>query len=341
MRAELVRVSAQPRFEAARSQRVIATMKEAYRRKETEFELLMDVKISLAQDIKTLRDLLADEERRLGIVVEEPVGGAASASSASTTVTTSIRSHESSSSSSSSSSRVSASMLTASLESNESSSSRKKRKTSGDKQQASASSSSSSSSGGLLSMFGSSSAPAADAIIISQIDLEGYYVRLRNTSTDEVSLDGWALTNESQSFRYDFGADQTLRSGESLTLWCGTPDEYAALQRILRESSTTAAIDGGDSSSALSSTLRRALTASQSADAATQNDLVWGVENAQLFDQAGDSLSLWSPAQRCVDVKAVIPSGAGGLLHSAASTAAGANPSADGAAKARGGCAVM
>ena len=131
---------------------------------------------------------------------------------------------------------------------------------------------------------------------------EGYYVRLRNTSTETVSLEGWSLSNESRSFQYEFGADQTLASGESLTLWCGTPQEYALLQRILRAEN-----DGTAEGESVSPQLRRALVASGAQDAPT--DLIWGVENAQLFDRGGDALSLWSPHQQCVDAKAVSPSG--------------------------------
>jgi hypothetical protein len=268
-------------------------MKEAYRRKETEFEMLLDVKISLAQDIKTLRDMLAAEERRLGIAVQETSG-----SSSSTTTTTASTAYSMSSTSS----------VSAHMSQSVSQSGRKKRKAD--------------SGGAAVDLFGSKRGDTAP-IIISQIDLEGYYVRLRNTSTDSsmiffpfqhsllvrfsfviwatVSLAGWSLSNENQTFKYEFGDDQQLASGESLTLWCGTPAEYEYLQGIMQS----------EKKEGMSPQLRRALAAKADAPA----DLVWGVENARLFDRGGDALSLWAPNEQCVDAKAVIPSGASVLAE--------------------------
>ena len=116
-----------------------------------------------------------------------------------------------------------------------------------------------------------------------------------------VSLAGWSLSNENQTFKYEFSDDQQLASGESVTLWCGTPAEYDYLRGIMQS----------EKQEGMSPQLRRALAAKTDAPA----DLVWGVENARLFDRGGDALSLWAPNEQCVDAKAVIPSGASVLAE--------------------------
>jgi predicted nucleic acid-binding Zn-ribbon protein len=158
---------------AAKYTGIMQSMRAAYVQKETEFDLLMDAKISLAQDLKTYTMLLELEEERLGI--KAPARAQSTTSSTEPLVLTPQPSRSS-----------------------------KKRKTTASLVIHSATTSTSS--------FASDTVDGTQSLIWSHVDLDGRFARLRNCSTQSVSLAGWYVTNADQSQKFDF-PDREIPSG--------------------------------------------------------------------------------------------------------------------------------
>jgi len=63
--------------------------------------------------------------------------------------------------------------------------------------------------------------PEMTPLLISQMDLEGQVIRVRNVSTETMPLNGWRLRSSQTKQEYKFPADLKLRSGEHVTIWTG------------------------------------------------------------------------------------------------------------------------
>jgi hypothetical protein len=241
--AALLVERSRPDRNEARNQQIVTAMKEAYRRKEMEFDAMVGVKIVLVQEMKAYRDLLEGEEQRLGIVNYTTVGAAALG------LSPLAESHAASSSFSSSSSSSSSSAAAASA-----SSGKRRRVTS-------ASSSSAAAAASAISTDASSVRLLYDddlrPLVLTAIDLDGHFVRLRNTTNAAVMLNEWQLTNSKRTHVFNFPSQRQLGSGESVTVWCGTRQQHARLRHHVTRSFSS------------SSSFATASTASSAASAAS------------------------------------------------------------------------
>lgn len=169
----------------------IKRVKAAFKRKDAEFDELMDVKIMLDMEIKSYRSLLDQEDLRLGALP-----GKESANSYSTTTTTTTTT----SSSSSSSTRKSSKRTSEEDAQEEEDRSSKKRRRS------SARSDSKSKNGALL---------------FSRNDSNGQYVAMTNNSDQRASLNGWILRAPRHGIEFRF-PDVGLESGGTFFVVSGT-----------------------------------------------------------------------------------------------------------------------
>ncbi|MES1911564.1 MAG: hypothetical protein MHM6MM_003978 [Cercozoa sp. M6MM] len=191
-----------PRDELAEKLKTIEDLKQAYRRKEQEFDELMGVKITLDAEINAFRMMLDEEEKRLGYKSpakkrRRTFAGTTSTLSSATTVVRGRRRKTSSSLAHVAAAEHAQSMLL--------------RDESGLL-------------GGTMdvSQLGEDIVQK-DQVHITKIDINTPFVQLRNGSQDAVPLAGWRITNDTGSSMYAFAEDLVLGAGESVRIVIG-PD---------------------------------------------------------------------------------------------------------------------
>ncbi|XP_072215349.1 lamin-B1 [Excalfactoria chinensis] len=158
----------------AESEREVAEMRNIMQQQFSDYEQLLDVKLTLDMEISAYRKLLESEEERLRL---------------------------------SPSSRVTVSQA---------SSSRSVRTTRGKRKRIDVEESEASSSVSI-----SHSASATGNISIEEIDVDGKFIRLKNTSKQDQPMGGWELIrkirNTSASYRYT--SRYVLKAGQTVTIW--------------------------------------------------------------------------------------------------------------------------
>jgi hypothetical protein len=161
---------------------VIRRIKAAFKKKDEEFDELMDIKIALAMELKAYRTMIETEEDRLGYksplkVRKMPNTPSFVAPSPRSTTTTTTTTTIEESKEEAFSSNYQASM----------------------------------------SAVDSREEPSS-SLLISGTDFEGQYIRIRNGGTEAVPLAGWSLRSHKKGTEFNFPESVRLRPGESFTV---------------------------------------------------------------------------------------------------------------------------
>lgn len=191
--------------ELADLNRELDIVKDAYRGKLDEITGLMDDKITLGMEIKQYRELLEQEEQRLGMHGHTRYADNASSSSSSSSSKSSRSKGPGNASSSSSSSSVT-STTSVSVSSN-------RQRTSAD---------------------------TAHSVIITGIDLEGTMIKLRNGSVDRIPLKNWKIRTKKGRNEFQFPANLVAEPGQVLTIHLGED----AKKRLTSASDLAWSLDG-------------------------------------------------------------------------------------------------